>query len=117
MPAVIDWSAADFLPALAGAEGKALSEYPIGAYFAEANRSAEVAKAVAMVAMGVSVYFWPSLPITGSTKATGAMETFCSETFGGKLNMVTAKIDARAKAALFLEEIDASPSMSGKDWK
>jgi len=117
MPAVIDWSAADFLPALAGAEGKALSEYPIGAYFAEANRSAEVAKAVAMVAMGVSVYFWPSLPITGSTKATGAMETFCSETFGGKLNVVTAKIDARAKAALFLEEIDASPSMSGKDWK
>jgi anaerobic carbon-monoxide dehydrogenase catalytic subunit len=117
MPAVIDWSAADFLQALAGAEGKALSQYPIGAYFAEANRSAEVAKAVTMVAMGVSVYFWPILPITGSTKATDAMETFCSETFGGKLNVVTAKIDARAKAALFLEEVDASPTMSGKDWK
>jgi anaerobic carbon-monoxide dehydrogenase catalytic subunit len=117
MPAVIDWAAADFLQALAAAEGKAISEYPMCVYFAEASRSAEVAKALAMVAMGISVYFWPLLPITGSTKASGLLDRFCSDTFGGKLNMVTAKIDARAKAALFLKEIDEAPPMSGKDWE
>jgi len=117
VPAVIDWSAADFLLALSGAEGKSVSEYPVAAYFAEANRSAEVAKAVAMVAMGASVYFWPSLPVTGSPAVSNALETFCSEKFGGKLNTVTAKIDARAKAALFIKAVEAPPPMSGKNWK
>ncbi len=117
VPAVIDWAAADFLLALAGAEGKAVSEYPVAAYFAEANRSAEVAKAVAMAAMGVAVYFWPSLPVTGSAKVIQALESLFSDKFGGKLNTVTAKIDARAKADLFINAIDAPPSMSGKDWR
>jgi len=117
VPAVIDWPAADFLLALAGAEGKSVSEYPVAAYFAEANRSAEVAKAVGMIAMGVSVYFWPSLPVTGSPSVCAALETFCAAAFGGKLNIVTTKIDARAKADLFIKTINAQPSMSGKNWK
>ena len=116
IPAVIDWNAVDFLMALAGAEGKPLKDYPIAAYFAEANRSAEVAKALAMVAMGVSTYFWPCLPVTGSPKTMKALETFCNDTFGAKLNVVTAKIDAPAKAKLFLKEIAAPPSVSGKEW-
>ena len=116
IPAVIDWNAVDFLLTLAGVESKPLKDYSIAAYFAEANRSAEVAKALAMVAMGVSTYFWPCLPVTGSPKTMKALETFCNDTFGAKLNVVTAKIDAPAKAKLFLKEIAAPPSMSGKEW-
>ena len=116
IPAVIDWNAVDFLLTLAGVESKPLKDYSIAAYFAEANRSAEVAKALAMVAMGVSTYFWPCLPVTGSPKTMKALETFCNDTFGAKLNVVTAKIDAPAKAKLFLKEIAAPPSVSGKEW-
>jgi hydroxylamine reductase (hybrid-cluster protein) len=116
VPAVIDCNAVDFMVSLAGIENKALSEYPIAACFAEANRSAEVAKAMAFVSMGVSTYFWPCLPVTGSPKTMRALTDLCVKTFGGQLHVVTARIDAPAKAELFIKAITSPPSMSGKSW-
>jgi carbon-monoxide dehydrogenase catalytic subunit len=117
LPSVIDWRLTDFLLALAAAGDKALSDYPMCAYFPEANRSAEVTKAMWTVAMGVSTYFWPCLPVTGSSKTRQALEDFCREKFGASLHVVTQKIDARTKAGLFLKTIDAPESMSGKSWE
>ena len=116
LPSVIDWRLTDFLLALAAAGDKALSDYPMCAYFPEANRSAEVTKAMWTVAMGVSTYFWPCLPVTGSSKTRQALEDFCRDKFGASLHVVTQKIDARTKAGLFLKTIDAPESMSGKSW-
>ena len=117
LPSVIDWRLTDFLLALAGAGNKALSDYPICAYFPEANRTAEVTKAMWTVAMGVSTYFWPALPVTGSARAQQALEDFCRDKFGASLHVVTQKIDARTKAGLFLKTIEAPESMSGKSWE
>ena len=117
LPSVIDWRLTDFLLALAAAGNKSLSDYPMCAYFPEANRSAEVTKAMWTVAMGVSTYFWPCLPVTGSSKTRQALEDFCRDKFGASLHVVTQKIDARTKAGLFLKTIDAPESMSGKSWE
>jgi len=117
VPSVIDWCTTDFLLALDAAGSKALWDYPICAYFPEANRTAEVAKAMWTVAMGVSTYFWPCLPVTGSAKTRQALSDFCQQKFGSKLHVVTEKIDARTKAGLFLKEIDAPAAMSGKSWE
>ena len=46
-----------------------------------------------------------------------ALAGFFDKTFGAKLNVVAAKIDAKAKARLFLKEIISPPSMSGKAWQ
>jgi carbon-monoxide dehydrogenase catalytic subunit len=117
VPSVIDWCATDFLLALAATGDKALSKYPICAYFPEANRTAEVTKAMWTVAMGVSTYFWPCLPVTGSAKTRQALSDFCEQKFGAKLHVVTQKIDARTKAGFFLKEVDAPATMSGKSWE
>jgi carbon-monoxide dehydrogenase catalytic subunit len=117
VPSVIDWRLTDFLLALAGTGNKALSDYPICAYFPEANRTAEVTKAMWTVAMGVSTYFWPCLPVTGSAKTQQALEGFCRDKFGAALHVVTQKIDARTKAGLFLKTIEAPETMSGKSWE
>jgi carbon-monoxide dehydrogenase catalytic subunit len=117
VPSVIDWSLTDFLLSLAGAGSKGLSDYPICAYFPEANRTAEVTKAMWTVAMGVPTYFWPCLPVTGSTKTQRALSEFCKQKFGAKLHVVTEKIDARTKAGLFLQTIDVPAAMSGKSWE
>jgi hydroxylamine reductase (hybrid-cluster protein) len=117
VPSVIDWCMTDFLLALDAAGSKALQDCPICAYFPEANRPAEVTKAMWTVAMGVSTYFWPCLPVTGSTKTQQALSDFCRQIFGSKLHVVTQKIDARTKAGLFLKEIDAPAAMSGKSWE
>ncbi|CAB1084566.1 hypothetical protein D1AOALGA4SA_12080 [Olavius algarvensis Delta 1 endosymbiont] len=117
MPSVIDWCMTDFLPALDAAGSKALAEYPICAYFPEASRTAEVTQAMWTVAMGISTYFWPCLPVTGSASTRQALNDFCRQKFGAQLHVVTQKIDARAKAGLFLTEIDAPAALSGKDWE
>jgi carbon-monoxide dehydrogenase catalytic subunit len=116
VPSIIDWRLTDFLLTL-GAGKNALSDYPICAYFPEANRSAEVTKAMWTVAMGVSTYFWPCLPVTGSANAQQALSDFCEQKFGAKLHVITQKIDARTKAGLFLKTIDAPAEMSGKSWE
>ena len=117
LPSVIDWRLTDFLLALATAGDKALSDYPICAYFPEANRTAEVTKAMWTVAMGVPTYFWPALPVTGSARTQQALEDFCRDKFGASLHVVTQKIDARTKAGLFLKEIEAPATMSGTSWE
>jgi carbon-monoxide dehydrogenase catalytic subunit len=117
VPSVIDWAITDFLLALAASGKKALSDYPICAYFPEANRTAEVTKAMWTVAMGVPTYFWPCLPVTGSPKTQQALNDFCNEKFGSKLHVVTQRIDARTKAGLFLKTIEAPASISGKSWE
>jgi len=117
VPSVIDWCASDFLLALAAAGSKHLSEYPICAYFPEANRTAEVTQAMGAVAMGVSTYFWPCLPVTGSAGTQQALSDFCGQKFGAGLHVITQKIDARTKAGLFLKTIEAPASMSGKSWE
>ena len=117
IPSVIDWCMTDFLLTLDAAGSKALADYPICAYFPEASRTAEVTQAMWTVAMGVSTYFWPCLPVTGSAKTRQALSDFCQQKFGAKLHVVTQKIDSRTKAGLFLNEIDAPAAMSGKSWE
>ena len=117
MPAVIDWNMTDFLITLSGAVEKSLSDYPICAYFPEASRTVEVTKAMWSVAMGVSTYFWPCLPVTGSPKTQEALTGFCEEKFGASLHVITEKIDARTKAGYFLKTIKAPAVLSGKAWE
>ncbi len=117
VPAVIDWRMTDFLTELSAAVEKPLSDYPIGAYFPEASRTAEVTKAMWTVAMGVSTYFWPCLPVTGSPKTQEALTVFCEQRFGASLHVITQKIDARTKAGYFLKTIKAPAVLSGKEWE
>ena len=117
VPAVIDWSMTDFLITLSGAVEKSLADYPICAYFPEASRTVEVTQAMWTVAMGVSTYFWPCLPVTGSPKTQEALTGFCGEKFGASLHVITEKIDARTKAGYFLKTIKAPAVLSGKAWE
>jgi carbon-monoxide dehydrogenase catalytic subunit len=115
-PPILDWEATDFLLALSKAENKALNQYPITACFSEANRTAEVSQAIWTVAMGVSTYFWPSLPVTGSPKTVDALTAFCHDKFGAKLHVITQKMAPKTKAELFLKELQKPSSLSGKSW-
>ncbi len=115
-PPVIDCDVIEFLLALAQAEGKALSAYPIFACFAEASRSEEATRAVSLVAMGVDTYFYPYLPVSGSADAIQLLTTYCQENFGAKLNIVTSKLSATEKAKLLVGEVVPPASMSGKTW-
>jgi len=125
IPSVIDigggdGTITDFLLELAKAGKKDLSGYPITACYPEANRSSEVTEAMWTVAMGMTTYFWPTLPVTGSIKVMEAITKFCAEKFGSKLMITTEKkIDARAKADLILQAIKGGKkfSISGKPWK
>ena len=125
-PAVLDLGSsanggvADFLLGIAAAEKKAPKNYPIVACFAEANRSTEVVEALCYVAMGVSTYFWPCLPVTGSAKSMEVLSKFCQEKFGAKLHVITdKKMEPRAKAALMIQDLEGGhpPRLSGQAWK
>ncbi len=123
IPSILDFgdaSAIDLLVDMAQAGKKELKDYPIVACLPEANRSSEVVEAMWTVAMGISTFFWPSLPVTGSSRAMGALSNFCKEKFGSKLNVFTEKkIDARAKANLVLKSLRGEEGfgMGGKPWK
>ena len=125
LPAVIDLGAsenggvAEFLLALAAAAKKPLSELPVLACFAEANRSAEAAEALSMVAMGVSTYFWPSLPVTGSPRTMEALSKLCAEKFGARLIVHTdKKMEPLAKAKLILNVFNrvGDPTVKDHPW-
>jgi carbon-monoxide dehydrogenase catalytic subunit len=123
IPSVLDFgdgSLIDFLFDIAKAGKKELKDYPIVACLPEANRNSEVTEALWTVAMGISTFFWPSLPVTGSLRVMEVLTKFCKEKFGSKLNVITEKkIDARAKANLVLKALRGEEgfSMSGKPWK
>ncbi|MFQ6078769.1 MAG: hypothetical protein ACE5NJ_06510 [Thermodesulfobacteriota bacterium] len=104
LPAVIDLGSCEnggvteFLLAM----GKQPKELPLVACFPEANRTKAVARAAWTVAMGISTYFWPYLPVTGSPKTVEALGEFCEKTFGARLNVVTEKMEPAEKADLLL---------------
>ena len=125
LPAVIDLGAsenggvAEFLLALAAAAKKPLSELPVLACYAEANRSAEAAEALSMVVMGVSTYFWPSLPVTGSPRTMEALSKLCAEKFGARLIVHTdKKMEPLAKAKLILNVFNrvGDPTVKDHPW-
>jgi len=122
-PAIIDitcYGVTDLLIDLAGAAGKALSEYPVFACYPEANRTMEVTKALWTVAMGVPVYFWPALPVTGSAKMVTALSEFCTETFGAGFNIIARKrLTALVKAGNIVQEMTGGEKkkMSGYEWR
>jgi carbon-monoxide dehydrogenase catalytic subunit len=122
LPAVIDLGCsenggvAEFLLDLAGAAKKAVRELPILACFAEANRSAEAAEALSLVAMGVSTFFWPALPVTGSPRTMEALSKLCSERFGARLIVHTdKKMEPPAKAKMILNVFNRVEDPSVKD--
>jgi hydroxylamine reductase (hybrid-cluster protein) len=125
LPAVIDLGSsenggvAEFLFALAGAAKKAVRELPILACFAEANRSAEAAEALSLVAMGVSTFFWPALPVTGSPRTMDALSKLCSERFGARLIVHTdRKMEPLAKAKMILNVFNRveDPGLKDHPW-
>ena len=125
-PAVLDLGSSanggvtDFLLGIAAAEKKAPKDYPMVACFAEANRSTEVAEAMWTVAMGVSTYFWPCLPVTGSAQTMETLSKICQENFGAKIHVITdKKMEPRAKAALMIQDLEGGqrPRLSGQSWK
>lgn len=126
IPPVIDLGSSenggitDFLLSIAAAGKKDLKKYPVFACFAEANRSSEVAEAMALVAMGIPVFFWPALPVTGSPKTLGTLSQLCSERFGAGFHIpMDKKMEARAKASLMMKNIgmETGPRLSGYAWK
>ncbi len=126
VPAVLDLGSGEngggaaFLAALSEAARKPLKALPVMAVFCEANRSGEVADALAAVAMGVSTYFWPGLPVVGSPEVVAALSGFLAETFGAGLHVSTdRKTDALTKARTVMRALAgyAGPGMSGKSWE
>jgi carbon-monoxide dehydrogenase catalytic subunit len=125
LPAVLDLGyaenggVAEFLLTLSAAAKKDIKELPILACYAEANRNAEVAEAMSLVAMGVSTYFWPSLPVTGSPKVVEALSKLCGEKFGAKLVVHTdKKMEPLAKAKMILKIFNRveDPSLKDHPW-
>ena len=97
-----------------------LKTLPMVACYPEANRSSEVTEAMWTAAMGIPTYFWPALPVTGSSKAMEGLSMFCEEKFGAKLHITTEKkIEARAKAKMLMEAMMSKQGygFSGKPWK
>ncbi|NWG04065.1 MAG: hypothetical protein HXY44_14525 [Syntrophaceae bacterium] len=123
IPSILDFGSGDtvdFLFEIAKAGKKEMRSLPMVAVFPEAHRSSEVTEAMWTVAMGISTYFWPALPVTGSQQTMEALTTFCFEKFGSKLNITTdKKIDARTKASLVLKALKGEEGfgLSGKPWK
>ena len=122
LPAVIDLGysenggVVEFLLALAVAAKRAVRELPILACFAEANRSAEVAEALSLVASGVSTFFWPCLPVTGSPKTMEALSKLCAEKFGARMIVHTdKKMEPLAKAKVIMNVFNRVEDASVKD--
>jgi len=126
LPSILDFGSSenggvtDFLLNLAKAGKKEPRDYSILACFAEASRSTEVTEALWMVAMGISTYFWPSLPVAGSPKTMEALSFLCKEKFGSKLHVLTdKKMEPRIKASLMIKDLtgERGPRLSGHPWK
>ncbi|MCX8117454.1 MAG: hypothetical protein N3G78_05945 [Desulfobacterota bacterium] len=125
IPAVIDVGGGergliDFILALGKVGKRDGQPLPIVACFPEANRSSEVTEAMGLVAMGITTYFWPALPVTGSTKVMEVLSQFCQEKLGARLVIPTEKkMEARAKARWIAKELrgETGYGISGKSWE
>jgi carbon-monoxide dehydrogenase catalytic subunit len=112
VPAVVDLGSCensgvtDFLLAMANVGKKPLKEFPVVACFPEANRTKAVARAAWIVAMGVPVFFWPFLPVTGSQKTVESLGKFCEEKFGAKLHVITQKMEILEKSELLIKSLE-----------
>ena len=111
VPAVIDLGSCensgvtDFLLTMANVGKKHLKEFPIVACFPEANRTKAVARAAWTVAMGIPVFFWPFLPVTGSQKTIESLGKFCEEKFGAKLHVIPQKMETLEKSELLIKSL------------
>jgi carbon-monoxide dehydrogenase catalytic subunit len=111
LPAVIDLGSCEnggvteFLLSIATVGKKPLKAFPIVACFPEANRTKAVARAAWTVAMGISTYFWPFLPVTGSQKTVDALGKFCEEKFGAKFHVITQKMATEDKAKMIIKSL------------
>jgi carbon-monoxide dehydrogenase catalytic subunit len=111
VPAVVDLGSCEnsgvteFLISLSDAGKRAIRDFPVVACFPEANRTKAVTRAVWTVAMGVSTYFWPFLPVTGSQKTIEALGGFCEEKFGAKFHVVTQKMGYKEKTELLFKSL------------
>jgi hypothetical protein len=73
-----------------------------------------------MAAMGVPVYFWPALPVTGSPKTLGTLSQLCNEKFGASFHIpMDKKMEAKAKASLMIKDLgtETGHRLSGYAWK
>jgi carbon-monoxide dehydrogenase catalytic subunit len=111
VPAVVDLGSCensgvtDFLISIANASKKPVNEFPIVACFPEANRTKAVARAAWTVALGIPVFFWPFLPVTGSPKTVESLGKFCEEKFAAKLHVIPQKMEALEKSELLVKSL------------
>ena len=111
-PAVVDLGSCEnsgvtgLVISLATAGKKQLRELPIVASFPEANRTKAVVRAAWTVAMGIPIYFWPFLPVTGSPKTVEGLGDFCEKNFGARLHVVTQKMEYIEKADLLMKSLE-----------
>jgi hypothetical protein len=69
--------------------------------------------------MGVSTYFWPALPVTGSPKTMDALSTLCRLKFGaGMIVDTNKKREPLAKAGMILKVFNrvADPAAGDHPW-
>lgn len=112
----------DLLLALAGLDDKPLASYPLVACFPEANRSSEAVEALWYVAHGITTYFWPALPVTGSPRVMTAMNETFQRCFGAALPVLTdKKLEPADKARMILKHLRienaAIVTKGGEVWK
>lgn len=112
IPPVLDFGPAEngavleLLLAVSGVNGKSLADYPVVACFPEANGVSEVAEALSYVAHGVTTYFWPALPVTGSPKTMKALNEFFQDSFGAALPVQTDKrLEPIDRSRIILKEL------------
>ncbi len=75
-----------------------------------------MAEALSLVAMGVSTYFWPCLPVTGSPRTMEALSKLCAEKFGAGLIVHTdKKMEPLAKARMILKVFNRVEDPTVKD--
>lgn len=124
-PPVLDFGGSEnggvteFLLSLTSVGKHALKDLPIVACFPEANRSIEVAEALWTVALGVSTYFWPCLPVAGSPKTMEALTQGYLGKFGAALHLSTEKrLSPEAKAKMILRGLsgEVSPLLHNHRW-
>jgi carbon-monoxide dehydrogenase catalytic subunit len=124
-PPVLDFGSSEnggvteFLLTLASVGKRALKDWPIVSCFPEANRSTEVAEALWTVAMGVSTYFGPCLPVAGSPKTMEALSQGCLEKFGAALHINSdKKLSPEVKAKMILRKLagEVSPLVHHHRW-
>lgn len=120
VPSVIDMDECEFIDFILEKPKEEKKAFPMVACFPEAHRSWEVVEAVGMVTLGITTYFWPALPITGSQKAMEALTAFGQKKLGSSFYIpMEKKMEARSKATMILKTLTGQEGygISGKPWR